>query len=135
MVIIDRHELIMSKHETHLTRRYWTSIGGTLIEEFPVVRRSKSNAQRLLDGVVILGEKTQILKFDQVDIKNKDIVIIQTKVNRLGMNLIGQAILSAELMKRHDPKSIRSIAVCKFGDSILEPLAKKYGVEVVVFEE
>ena len=56
----------MSKHETHLTRRYWETIGGTLIEEFPVVTRTNENAQRLLDGVVILGEKTQISKSNEV---------------------------------------------------------------------
>ena len=29
----------MSKNETPLTRLYWESIGGTLVEEFPAVRR------------------------------------------------------------------------------------------------
>ena len=29
----------MSKRETPLTREYWQSIGGTLIEEFPAVTK------------------------------------------------------------------------------------------------
>lgn len=124
----------MSKHETHLTRRYWETIGGTLIEEFPAVSRTKDNAQRLLDGVVILGEKTEILKAHEVEIRGKDIVVIQTKANRLGMNLLGQAVFSAELMKSHRPKSIRSVAICVAGDSVLEPVANKFGIEVVVYE-
>jgi len=124
----------MSKHETHLTRRYWETIGGTLIEEFPAVSRTKENAQRLLDGVVILGEKTEILKAHEVEIQGKDIVVIQTKANRLGMNLLGQAVFSAELMKAHKPKSIKSVAICAVGDSILEPLAHKFGIEVVIYE-
>ena len=125
----------MSKHETHLTRRYWETIGGTLIEEFPVVTRTNENAQRLLDGVVILGEKTQISKSNEVEILGKDIVVIQTKANRLGMNLLGQAVFSAELMKAHKPKSIKSVAICVLGDSVLEPLAHKFNIEVVVYED
>ena len=52
----------MSKHETPLTRRYWESVGGTLIEEFPAVRRSKTHGPRLIDGVIVLGEETKIAK-------------------------------------------------------------------------
>ena len=125
----------MSKHETHLTRRYWEAIGGTLVEEFPAVARNKENAQRLLDGVVILGEKTQISKAHEVNIQDKDIVVIQTKANRLGMNLLGQAVFSAELMRAHKPKSIKSVAICVLGDSVLEPLAHKFGIEIVVYGE
>ena len=125
----------MSKHETHLTRKYWETIGGTLIEEFPVVTRTKENAQRLLDGVVILGEKTQTLKAHEVEIQGKDVVVIQTKANRLGMNLLGQAVFSAELMKAHKPKSIKSVAICVLGDSVLESLAHKFNVEVVIYED
>ena len=32
----------MSKRETPLTRKYWKSIGGTLIEEFPAVGKNDS---------------------------------------------------------------------------------------------
>ena len=125
----------MSKHETHLTKRYWETIGGTLIEEFPAVSRTQENAQRLLDGVVILGEKTEILKAHEVEIQGKDIVVIQTKANRLGMNLLGQAVFSAELMKAHKPKSIKSVAICAAGDSILELLAVKFNIEVVIYKD
>jgi hypothetical protein len=125
----------MSKHETHLTRRYWEAIVGTLIEEFPAVSRTKENAQRLLDGVVILGERTEILKAHEVKIEGKDIVVIQTKANRLGMNLLGQAVFSAELMKSHKPRSIKSVAICVLGDSVLEPLALKFNIEVVVYKD
>ena len=125
----------MSKHETHLTKRYWETIGGTLIEEFPAVSRTKENAQRLLDGVVILGEKTEILKAHEEEIQGKDIVVIQTKANRLGMNLLGQSVFSAELMKAHKPKSIKSVAICAAGDSILELLAVKFNIEVVIYKD
>jgi hypothetical protein len=123
----------MSKHETPLTRRYWEEVGGTLIEEFPAVLRGSGNAQRLLDGVIIVGESTKVARSSEVSIKGKDIIVLQTKANRLGMNLMGQAIISKKLMERFEPKSIRSIAICSEGDSVLEQYLAEYGIELVVY--
>lgn len=122
----------MSKKETPLTRWYWKTIGGTLIEEFPAVRAGPENGQRLLDGVIILGGPFEIRLADSVELTGKDIVVVQTKVSRLGMYLLGQAVFSRRLMEPFKPSSIRSVALCTKGDAVLEPLAKEYGVEVVV---
>lgn len=123
----------MSKHETPLTRRYWEEVGGTLVEEFPAVLRGTGNAQRLLDGLIIQGEPKVIAKATEVTIKGKNIIVLQTKANRLGMNLMGQAIISKKLMERFEPNSIRSVAICTEGDSVLEPLLKDYGIELVIY--
>lgn len=123
----------MSKRETYLTRHYWETVGGTLIEEFAAVLRSDSNARRLIDGVIILNGNKRIAKTGEVDLTNKDIVVVQTKASRLGMNLLGQAVFSGQLMKAFHPKSIKSVAICTSGDSVLEPLAVEYGVEVIVY--
>ena len=124
----------MSKRETPLTRKYWQSIGGTLIEEFPAVTRGDSNSRRLLDGVVILGEENRIAKASEVDIRGKDIVVIQTKVNRLGMYLMGQAFFSRELMKTFKPKSIKTVAICGKDDKVMRDLCKEFDIEVVVYD-
>ena len=124
----------MSKRETPLTREYWQSIGGTLIEEFPAVTRGDSNSRRLLDGVVILGEENRIAKASEVDIEGKDIVVIQTKVNRLGMYLMGQAFFSRELMKTFKPKSIKTVAICGKDDTVMRDLCKEFDIEVVVYD-
>jgi hypothetical protein len=84
----------MSKHETPLTRAFWESVGGTLVEEYLVVKPSKGNARRLIDGVIILGEKKEILKSNQVSVAGKDVIAIQAKASRLGMYLLGQAFFS-----------------------------------------
>ena len=124
----------MSKRETPLTRKYWQSIGGTLIEEFPAVTRGDSNSRRLLDGVVILGGENRIAKASEVDIEEKDIVVIQTKVNRLGMYLMGQAFFSRELMKTFKPKSIKTVAICGKDDTVMRDLCKEFDIEVVVYD-
>jgi hypothetical protein len=124
----------MSKKETPMTRQYWQTIGGTLIEEFPAVRAGPENGPRLLDGVIIPGGPFEIRMADSVELAGKDIVVVQAKASRLGMYLLGQAVFSRRLMEPFKPASIRSVALCAKGDSVLEPLAKEFGVEVVVIQ-
>jgi len=83
--------------------------------------------------VLILNEETRIARAKEVDIKNKDIVIIQTKAERLGMYLLGQSLFSKHLMQRFNPASIETVAVCTKGDSVLGPMAASYGIKVVVY--
>ena len=108
-------------------------LGGILIEEFPAVLRADANAQRLIEGVIVLGESNVIASSSDIEIEGKDIIVVQAKANRLGMNLIGQAIISARLMRRFNPNSIKSVAICTKGDSVLEAFLPDYGVELVVY--
>ena len=89
--------------------------------------------RRLLDGVVVLGTPTGTAKDHEIEIRNRDIVIIQTKAQRLGMYLLGQALFSRHLMAAFKPKSIETVAVCTKGDAVLEPIALQYGIKVVVY--
>jgi hypothetical protein len=86
-----------------------------------------------LDGVIIPGEAFERKSARAVDLEGKNIIVVQTKVGRLGMYLLGQALFSARLMERFRPVSIRSVAICTKGDAVLEPLAKEYGIEVVIY--
>jgi hypothetical protein len=123
----------MSKHETPLTRKYWNEIGGILIEEFPAVLKGVNHSQRLMDGIILLGEQKKIASWKNIEIKGKDIVVIQTKASRLGMNVMGQAFFSIELMKKYHPKSIKSVIVCNKDDEVLRPIAEMHGLEVKVY--
>ena len=125
----------MSRLETPLTRRYWREIGGTLIEEFPSVRSGPNQGRRLLDGVVLLDSPHLIANHREVEIENRDIVVIQTKASRLGMYLLGQALFSRHLMLLFRPSSVDTVAICTRGDAVLEPLAAEYGIKVVVYQD
>ena len=107
----------MSKNETPLIRKYWRQIGGTLIEEFLVVRRSEHNGQRLIDAVIIPDE---------------DIICVQAKTGTLGMYLMGQALFSPELLQRFKPKKVTSVALCTKDDNVLRPLLERYNIQVVI---
>lgn len=122
----------MSKHETWRTRKYWESVGGLLIEEFVAVRRSKNQGQRLIDGVIILGEKTSIATDKSISIENKDIIVIQTKAKRLGMGVLGQAYFSPFLLQSYKPRSIKSVIICEENDDVLKELAASHQIEIVV---
>ena len=127
----------MSKHETWRTRKYWEQSGGLLIEEFLAIKsnKAKSTAKRLIDGVIVLGEPNNIQSGGSFDFTGKDIIVIQTKANRLGMYLMGQAFFSKELMKRYNPKSIKTVAIWGKNDAEMRNLCTQFSVEVVVYEE
>jgi hypothetical protein len=123
----------MSKLETPMIRRYWAEIGGTLIEEYQVVRRGPSCGYRRLDAVIIPEGERKIAHWRDVSLEGKDIIIVQAKAKRLGMPLMGQTLFSAELAKRLRPASIKSVALCREDDSVLRPLLEAYdGMQVVV---
>jgi hypothetical protein len=125
----------MSKKETPLLYEYWRQVKGTLIEEFVAVNKGKRHGVRLLDGVIIKGEVFEIKKQNQVEITGKDIIVVQVKASRLGMNLMGQVFFSQELMKNFRPKSIEAVALCTGDDEVLRPLLEKYpNLKVVVMK-
>jgi hypothetical protein len=123
----------MSKRETPMIRRYWESVGGTLVEEFPVVAASPICGPRRLDAVILPKGEFRKAHWREVSIAGQDVIVVQAKASRLGMYLMGQAVFSAELIKRLNPASVRSVALCIADDSELRPLLLKFpNIEVVV---
>ena len=129
--------LIMSKHETWRTRKFWEITGGLLIEEYLAIPSSKDKSigKRVIDGVIVLGEPTSSQVGGSFDFKGRDIIAVQTKANRLGMYLMGQAYFSREILKRFKPKSISTVAICAKGDVEMEKLCQKENIDVVIIPE
>ena len=125
----------MSKHETWRTRKYWQGVGGLLIEEFIAVKPTKNQAVRVIDGVIVTGRETEIHEKNFFDIAGQDVICIQTKKGRLGMNVMGQAFFSRELLERFNPKSIKSVIVCGKDDQLLRKLCDQYEIEVAVIPD
>lgn len=98
-----------------------------------VVPGGPDRGRRLLDGLILPDGPHEIRSSGEVDVKGQDVVVVQTKANRLGMYLLGQAFFSARLIESFSPRSIRTVAICIKGDAVLEPIARKYGVEVVIY--
>ena len=125
----------MSLHETWRTRKYWGTIGGILIEEFVAVDGNKEQGRRPIDGIIVLGEKKAIHSGNKFDLKGKDVIVIQTKKGRIGMNLLGQAYFSKFLIKKHSPRSIKTVAICGRNDKVMAEFAEKHEVEIIVYPE
>jgi len=127
----------MSKHETWRTRLYWESVGGLLIEEFRAIPRNLKGdvSNRDLDGVIVLEEPRGIQHAGTFEFKDRDLIIVQTKPNRLGMGVMGQALFSREIMSRFNPRSMKMVIVCGKTDSELAAICVKYKIEVVVIPD
>lgn len=124
----------MSKNETWMVLKYWNEVGGTLIEEYPIVRGDKNQGRRNLDGLIILGtKKLRLPRCSIIPINGKNVIVLQAKNKRLGMPLMGQTLFSKKLVKKLKPKSIKSIALCTRDDVVLRPMLEKHGCKVVVY--
>jgi hypothetical protein len=123
----------MSALETPMTRRLWDEIGGTLFEEYAAVRPSCATGAGRLDGLVLVDGPFRLARRGEApDLSGQRLIVIQTKATRLGMNMLGQALFSAEIVRDRDPAEVRTIALCTADDDVLRPLAERYGIEVVV---
>ena len=132
----------MSKHETPMTRWYWRTVNkrqGLLIEEFPAVKRdgTMGKNKRHIDGVIVLGEKADRRgprKGDRELVKGKRVIVIQSKARRLGMGLIGQVVVSRELLKDLKAKVVKSVGICREDDRILRTVLGRFKkCEAVVY--
>ena len=125
----------MTLHEPPMTVWYWQQIGGTLIEEFVLVRRTAEQGKRVVDALIIpSGERVRLPPRSPMNIEGKDVVIVQTKSKPLGMNLMGQTLFSLQLVLRFfNPRSARAVALCTRNDRVLQPMLQAFeGCEVVV---
>lgn len=124
----------MSKLERPMILQFWKSVGGTLVTEFQAIARMPGAGRRLLDAVILPRLPKKEAHRRDVSIDGEDVIVVQAKAHRLGMYLMGQALFSAELLRRHfKPKSIRSVILCSKDDSVLRALLAPYPhIEVVV---
>jgi hypothetical protein len=124
----------MSLHETPMLHWYWSQVGGTLVPEFLAVPRGPTNAQRLLDGVIIRSGEKRIAHSREVSLVGQDVIVVQAKALRLGMYLMGQAVFSARLVERRfQPRSVLSVALVRYDDSVMRELLEAIpGMQVVV---
>ena len=126
----------LNNKETPLLHRFWKETGGTLVEEFYAVKRSRTNSERKIDGVIIKGGKTVIKPQSEVSIRNKDIIAVEVKTGRLGRYLMGQTLFAKYLLESFSPRSIESVAVCQRDDDVLRPFLESFdGVRVVIYDD
>ena len=114
----------MSKNETKMTRSYAKTRypKGYLIEEFLALKKGETNSHRRMDGVIIFRKPFVKRKL----IKGERVVVIQSKNRRLGMGLIGQVIVSRDLVERLGVKVMKSVGVCTAMDTVMHRILRKH---------
>jgi hypothetical protein len=114
----------MSEHETKMTRWYAKTRypKGYLIEEFLALKKGETNSHRLMDGVIVFRKPFVKRKL----IKGERVVVIQSKNRRLGMGLIGQVIVSRDLIARLGVKVIKSVGVCTEMDTVMQRMLRNH---------
>ena len=122
----------MSKHETKMTRWYAEKRypKGYLIEEFMALEAGPKNGRRLIDGVIIFAKPYEKRELN----KGERVVVIQSKHRKLGMGLIGQVVVSRELLTDLKAKVVKSVGVCREDDLLLHKVLRRFKkCEAVVY--
>ena len=114
----------MSKHETKMTRWYAKTRypKGFLMEEYLALPQGKKNGKRLMDGVIVFRKPFVKRKL----IKGERVVVVQSKHRRLGMGLIGQVIVSRDLLLSKGYDVIKSVGVCTEMDTVMHRMLRKH---------
>ncbi len=84
----------MSKHESWRTRKYWSSTGGLLIEEFRAVKTTKANGRRSIDGVIVLNEESRIY--------DGNFYNIEVKRGRVSLTIIDSPVVVMKLSSNRE---------------------------------
>lgn len=122
--------------EMRMTRWYWHQVGGTLVEDFPIVLPSAGCSGRQVDGIIIRRGKWRIAPWSEVSLDDQDIIVVHAHADRLDMAVMGKTLFSAKLVERFHPRSLYSVALVTHDDSALAPLLEEYpNLKVVVCPE
>tara|TARA_B110000495_G_C22524351_1_gene319538 strand:+ start:127 stop:345 length:219 start_codon:yes stop_codon:yes gene_type:complete len=65
-----------------MIRWYWGQRRGALLGEFMAVRKRPNNARRLIDRIIIPDGNDLIAKASDVQLLDRDVIVIQTKATR-----------------------------------------------------
>jgi hypothetical protein len=126
----------VSDRERSILERYWQRLGGTLILELPLVRRSPTSGPRRLDGLILPEAPRRVARWRQYMaeegttveevVEGAHIVAVQVKPHRLDLPLLGQTSFAVRLLERLRPASIRGVALCTQDDQALRQVFTAY---------
>ena len=93
------------------------------MEEFLALKRKGDDIRlRRMDGVIVFRKPYVKRKL----IKGERVVVIQSKNRRLGMGLIGQVIVSRDLVERLGVTVVKSVGVCTEMDTVMHKMLRKH---------
>jgi hypothetical protein len=92
------------------------------MEEYLALPQGKKNGKRLMDGVIVFRKPFMKRKLNT----GERVVVIQSKHRKLGMGLIGQVIVSRDLIERLGADVIKSVGVCTEIDTVMHKMLRMH---------
>jgi hypothetical protein len=122
--------------EPMMTKAYWEKSRekGTLYLEYPICGRR-------IDGLVVLdGNSSKAAVSGKrapkpEELSGKQVIVLQTKRNKLGMGVAGQTIISKTLLEQAGVKVVDAVAICLEMDEKILGALEKHGCYAVVLAD
>ena len=122
-----------NQYEPGMTKSYWAKRPeiGTLYLEFPICGRR-------IDGLVVLdgSNSKEALSGKKApkpqELRGKQVIVLQTKRNKLGMGVAGQTIISKTLLKQEGVIVVAAVAICLEIDEKIFGALKEHDCDAVV---
>ena len=115
----------MNDLQRRMIRWYWRQVGGTLVEEFPLVSRLAGSRPPSADGLIIRRGKWRIAQRAEVGLAGHDLIVLNACTGGLTLELMGRAYFSARLLDGFRPQSLYSVALVLRDDPVLRPLLEE----------
>ena len=124
-------------YEPEMTKAYWADRpeSGTLYLEYLIHGRR-------IDGLVVLddGNTSKAPKSGKEaprpsELKEKRVIVIQTKRNKLGMGVAGQTIISKALLEEEGVGPVEAVALCLRIDAKILAAISKHGCHAVAVDD
>lgn len=120
-------------YEPDMTKAHWAKRRekGTLYLEFPICGRR-------IDGLVVLDgsnskEAVSAKRAPKLaELSGKQVIVLQTKRNKLGMGVAGQTIISKTLLEQEGVKVVAAVAICLEIDEKILGALKEHDCDAVV---
>lgn len=122
-----------NQYEPGMTKAHWEKHPekGTLYLEYPIYGRR-------IDGLVVLdgSSSKEALSAKRApklaELSGKQVIVLQTKRNKLGMGVAGQTIISKTLLKQAGVNVVAAVAICLEIDEKILGALKEHGCDAVV---
>ena len=122
-----------NQYEPVMTKADWAKRPekGTLYLEFPICGRR-------IDGLVVLDgsnskEAVSAKRAPKLaELSGKQVIVLQTKRNKLGMGVAGQTMISKTLLEQAGVTVVAAVAICLKMDEKIREALRKHGCEADV---
>ena len=122
-----------NQYEPGMTKAHWAKRkeNGTLYLEYPIYGRR-------IDGLVVLdgSNSKEALSAKRAprlaELSGKQVIVLQTKRNKLGMGVAGQTIISKTLLEQEGVKVVAAVAICLEIDEKILGALKEHDCDAVV---